>query len=190
MPGFVLSLVSWYDPQHIPNCSLALTGLSRSDLPRFQEPARAVPEAVEGSRGHTSGRSVRFLTTAQPDPAPRLAGPPSGGTHAATGQCGFDCFLDDGQGLYYTTPHKTRISNVHQIIRLYKFAKNGPSSCASLPSLPGVSESVRWHRSKKRRSLNPAPSRPTGAGLHGHQSPRRLRLTPGMITTNIIATHS
>lgn len=125
MPGSMLSDgLSWYDPQQIPDLLFGLNWFEQERLYRrlpraWPEP---FPEAVERLAWHTSGAQLRFLTDSRSlTLRTRLAGPPSMVHMPATGQCGFDCYLDDGHGLYYYSTTKYPDQNVDQTIQLFTF---------------------------------------------------------------------
>ncbi|MDW7657474.1 MAG: SGNH/GDSL hydrolase family protein, partial [Bacillota bacterium] len=127
IPGSVLSEdLQWYDPQQVPELLFGLNWFDQERLYRRLPKAWAepFPEAVERLAWHTSGAQLRFLTDSPSlTLRARLSGPPSMVHMPATGQCGFDCYLDDGQGLYYYSTTKYPNQNVDQTIQLFKFSE-------------------------------------------------------------------
>ena len=124
IPGAVLSdNLAWYDPQEHPELVFGLDWFSRERLYRRlpKSGPEPFPESVEQLAWHTAGAQLRFVTDSRSlTLRVTLSGPPSMIHMPATGQCGFDCYLDKGQGLFYyaTTKYPTR--EVDQTIRLFQ----------------------------------------------------------------------
>ena len=116
--------MNWYDPQKVPQLLFSLNWFEQERLYRrlpknWPEP---FPESVEHLAWHTSGAQLRFLTDSRGLTLRiKLAAPPSMVHMPATGQCGFDCYLDEGQGLYFYSTTKYPDQNVDQTMPLFNF---------------------------------------------------------------------
>jgi len=124
IPGSVLmDDLCWYDPQQVPELVFGLNWFQQERLYRrvpkdWPEP---FPELVEQLSWHMTGAQLRFLTDSRSlTLRVRLAGPPTFMHMPATGQCGFDCSIDEGQGLHYYSPSIYPDCTVDQTVRFYK----------------------------------------------------------------------
>ena len=124
IPGAVLSDgLAWYDPQNQPDLMFGLNWFGRERLYRRlpKNGPEPLPEAVDRLAWHTAGAQLRFLSDSRSlTVRVRLAGPPSMVHMPATGQCGFDCYLDEGQGLFYYSTTKYPSQDVAQTVKLFQ----------------------------------------------------------------------
>lgn len=124
MPGSVLSDgLCWYDPQQVPELVFGLNWFGQERLYRRlpQDWPEPFPDSVEQLAWNTSGAQLRFLTDSRSlSLRVRLAGPPTFVHMAATGQSGFDCSIDEGQGPHYCSTSMYPDRAVDQTVRLFQ----------------------------------------------------------------------